>query len=278
MATNVSPEYIKAEGEYRKAGSLKEKLQCLEKMLAAIPKHKGTEKMQQQIKQRMSKTRLMIEKESQKKGSGGANFFQIKKTGDALIVITGTTNGMHRELFEGLTKKNVVGHLLTQRPEIGVVDYGGAIVQMCLLPEMTSDYLERNYGPSCVAIMRQADLIVVSCSHEEEMMITTIIDDILASGVKIFWYVGQDGVKELLWKQLGLIRIFTKQPGKPHEKRPLTLRIGSTVREVALTVHKDFLKSFRYARIFGKSAKFDGQTVGLQHILDDRDIVEIHAK
>ena len=43
-------------------------------------------------------------------------------------------------------------------------------------------------------------------------------------------------------------------------------------------MNKDFLKKFRFARIFGKSAKFNGQSVGLDHTLEDEDTVELHMK
>ncbi len=57
MATNLTPQYQKAEEEYHNAKTISEKIAALTKMLREIPKHKGTENMQQQIKQRMSKLR-----------------------------------------------------------------------------------------------------------------------------------------------------------------------------------------------------------------------------
>ena len=47
---------------------------------------------------------------------------------------------------------------------------------------------------------------------------------------------------------------------------------------MAAHVHKDFIRKFRFARIWGKSAKFDGQQVGIEHKLKDDDIVELHLK
>ena len=81
----------------------------------------------------------------------------------------------------------------------------------------------------------------------------------------------------LLFAYLGTVRVYTKQPGHPPEKtRPFTLRRGETVRDVARLVHKDLERSVRYARVWGHSG-FDGQQVGLEHVLDDRDVVELHA-
>ena len=59
-------------------------------------------------------------------------------------------------------------------------------------------------------------------------------------------------------------------------KEPLILKNGATIRDVGKKIHRDFLKGFRYARIWGPTARFDGQTVGLDTALQDEDIVEFH--
>ena len=82
---------------------------------------------------------------------------------------------------------------------------------------------------------------------------------------------------EKIWNMLGLIRVYTKEPGKPPSK-PIVMKAGSTVEDVAKKLHKDFLRYFNYAKISGPSAEFDGQRVGMEHVLKDRDIIEIHLK
>jgi hypothetical protein len=83
-------------------------------------------------------------------------------------------------------------------------------------------------------------------------------------------------LKQKIWKMLGLIRVYTKSPNKEPEKKPITLPLGSTVKDVAKAIHKDFLSHFKFARIWG-SSKFPGQKVGLDYVLKDRDVVEIHS-
>jgi hypothetical protein len=83
-------------------------------------------------------------------------------------------------------------------------------------------------------------------------------------------------LKQKIWNMLGLIRIYTKEPGKNPEKKALVLKTNSTVKDAARNVHKDFLKFFKFARVWGKSAKHSGEKVGLEHILKDGDILEIH--
>lgn len=84
-------------------------------------------------------------------------------------------------------------------------------------------------------------------------------------------------LKESIWEKLGLVRIFLKKAGKePDLKEPLVLRGNPTVRDVCEKIHRDIKSSFRFARVWGESARFPGQKLGLEHKLKDRDIVEIH--
>jgi len=85
-----------------------------------------------------------------------------------------------------------------------------------------------------------------------------------------------DRLKKMLFETLNVVRVYTKKPkNQPDMEHPLVLPKGSTVKDVALKLHKDFLKFFKYARIWGKSCDFPGQRVGVEHILEDEDIVEI---
>ena len=88
-----------------------------------------------------------------------------------------------------------------------------------------------------------------------------------------------DGLPELkkaLYDALGVIRIYTKQPGKPADMAsPFTCPVGSTVVELAALVHRDFAEGLKSARVWG-SAQFDGQTVKRDHVLRDKDVVELH--
>jgi len=87
---------------------------------------------------------------------------------------------------------------------------------------------------------------------------------------------GLDELKKALFEVLGVMRIYTKQPGKPPDmSSPFTCPIGSTMQEFAGYVHRDFEEKLKSGRVWGSGA-FDGQTVGKDHILSDKDIVELH--
>ncbi|MGC8817010.1 MAG: OBG GTPase family GTP-binding protein [Candidatus Hadarchaeum sp.] len=85
-----------------------------------------------------------------------------------------------------------------------------------------------------------------------------------------------EDLKGRIYQQLDLIRVYTKKPdGKPAE-RPLVLPKGSTVMDVARSVHKDFAKGLKFARVWG-STKFPGQQVTRDYVLEDKDVVELHT-
>jgi|Deesub1362A_J573_1020465.scaffolds.fasta_scaffold00198_69 hypothetical protein len=87
---------------------------------------------------------------------------------------------------------------------------------------------------------------------------------------------GIDTLKERIYQELDLIRVFMRpQGGEPDFEEPLVLRKGSTIEDVCIRLHKDFVRKFRYAQVWGSSVKFDGQRVGLEHELSDRDVVTI---
>ncbi|ABM80260.1 OBG GTPase family GTP-binding protein [Hyperthermus butylicus] len=87
-----------------------------------------------------------------------------------------------------------------------------------------------------------------------------------------------DKIGEALFKRLDIIRVYTKKPNSEPTKTPVILRRGATVRDLAEHIHSDFLEYFLYAKVWGPSAKYPGERVGLDHVLEDGDIVEIHTR
>ena len=84
-------------------------------------------------------------------------------------------------------------------------------------------------------------------------------------------------LRKAIFDSLKVLRIYTKQPGKPADMAaPFTCPIGSTVSEFAGCVHNDLEETVKSARVWGSGA-FDGQTVGRDHILREKDVVELHA-
>ncbi len=87
---------------------------------------------------------------------------------------------------------------------------------------------------------------------------------------------GLEDLRRALFDLLGIIRVYTKIPGKPPDlAKPFTLRKGSTLMDFAGAIHKDFVHKLRFARAWGKH-HIDGAQIGRDHVLEDRDVVELH--
>ncbi|MBW1715089.1 MAG: TGS domain-containing protein [Deltaproteobacteria bacterium] len=85
-----------------------------------------------------------------------------------------------------------------------------------------------------------------------------------------------DLLRETLFTNLEIIRVYTKIPGKePDRKAPFVLKKGSRLEDLASKIHKDFLEKLKYAKVWGKDV-YDGQMVQRDHVLQDGDIVELH--
>jgi small GTP-binding protein len=90
---------------------------------------------------------------------------------------------------------------------------------------------------------------------------------------------GVEELKDLIYERLGFIRVYLKpKGGKADMEEPLVLLDGSTVKSVCEHLHRDFVNLFRYALVWGDSAKFPGQSVGLEHELRDSDVLSIITK
>ncbi|HIC22448.1 MAG TPA: TGS domain-containing protein, partial [Planctomycetes bacterium] len=87
---------------------------------------------------------------------------------------------------------------------------------------------------------------------------------------------GVEAMKDFIYDNLGFMSVFLKPQGQEADLiEPLIVKEGSTVREVCATLHRDFVRKFRFARVKGPSAKFDWQRVGLDHVLRHDDLLTI---
>ena len=83
-------------------------------------------------------------------------------------------------------------------------------------------------------------------------------------------------LKEAIYSNLRLMRVYLKpRLGETDFKEPMILRSYSTIGEVCDRIHKTVRSEFKYALVWGESAKFGGQKVGIDHILEDEDVVTI---
>jgi ribosome-interacting GTPase 1 len=385
MPTNVTPEYQAAEEEYRQAKNPKERLRALEKMLALIPKHKGTEKMQMQIKRRISKTKEEMEARSKKTGHGPV--FNVKKEGAAQVALVGLPNSGKSSVLTQLSNADVqVGTypFTTRIPTPGMLEHKDVQIQLVEIPALIQDVsMGKGFGLQILSAIRAADAvaIVVDLSRDSVGQMNIILDELGKGGIRLnedppdieiakkaeggidirgrqFFQGDEQVIKELLlrekvhnaivvfrgdttvdqfqealdestayrsalilatkgdlknskeqyarlkeqfnsyeivpisaekginlepvkeaiFRRLNIIRVYTKTPGEKVAYPPITMKPQSTVHEAAGRIHKQFQRKFKYARIWGPSAKYEGQKVGSDHILQDGDIVEVHIR
>jgi len=86
-----------------------------------------------------------------------------------------------------------------------------------------------------------------------------------------------DAFRDAVWRLTGLIRVYLRSNGWT-EPEPVALEPESTVTDVADSVHHDLAEAFVGARIWGPSARFEGQRVGREHLVQDGDVVEILSR
>ncbi len=85
-----------------------------------------------------------------------------------------------------------------------------------------------------------------------------------------------DTLKHTIFEKLGVIRVYSKAPGKDVDKTaPFVVDQGIELGDFAGKVHKDFQKNLKSAKIWGTSADFPGQMVSRDHVLEDEDVVEL---
>ncbi|MBA4189961.1 MAG: GTP-binding protein [Planctomycetaceae bacterium] len=331
MAVNLPPHYHDADARYKKAQTPEDKLVALKEMWVLLPKHKASEKVQAELKTKISELTDQIEqaKSGPKKAAPGS--YKFPRQGAGQIAFVGPPNAGKSQLLTKLTKATptVAPYPFTTREPIpGMMDYEDTRVQLIDLPPITADQFE----PFITDVTRAADAAVLFLDLSDDdgptatqavldrlklarrelvppgtppiddpavyalptILLATKSDDEAADirleiaresfGTRFPLHIISaergDGLPELrktLYDLLGVMRIYTKQPGKPADMTsPFTPLIGSTVSELAGRVHRDLEDTVKSARVWGTSVH-DGQTVGRDHILHDKDIVELHT-
>ncbi|MCB9361991.1 GTP-binding protein [Candidatus Woesearchaeota archaeon] len=97
--------------------------------------------------------------------------------------------------------------------------------------------------------------------------------------ISAFKQINLEKLKDLIFEGLDLMPVFCKEVGKKADlDEPLILRRGNTVEDMCNKLHKDFVDKFKFVKVWGPSAKFDGQVLSLKHTLQEGDIVELHTR
>lgn len=144
MPANLTPEFMAARQRFGQAKNDEERLDALQEMLATIPKHKGTEKMQGDIKRRLAKLKERMD-QRKRSGKSGAPTFHVEREGAAQVVLIGPPNAGKSALVATLTnaKTEVAPYpMSTFRPVPGMMLYDDIQIQLVDLPPVSVEYTE----------------------------------------------------------------------------------------------------------------------------------------
>lgn len=338
MPANVSPDYKKAEAAYRRARDPGERLELLREMMRTIPKHKGTEHLQADIKSRIKDLSDQLSGPT-KAGARTGPPTAVRPEGAAQLVLLGPPNTGKSSLHAALTGSHaqVAPHpFTTQWPTPGMLPIDDIAVQLVDLPPIS----DTHEIPWIANAMQQADgaLLVIDLGHAGCVEEVVVLHDVLTArkvSLSPVWpassataatadddpfalslptvvianfadeidHLDEElpvlreltgyaypvlstsaatgaGLAEVgpwLFRQLGIVRVYTKIPHEPPDMgRPFTVRSGQTVLDVARLVHRDFAESLQFARLWG-SSEFEGQQVGADHVVTDGDVLELHV-
>ena len=146
------------------------------------------------------------------------------------------------------------------------------------LDDVEKAIFERTSFKRALFVLNKVDLVSASKAGILARKIREVLPDSDAVVVSALKGYGINEIPQRIFRLSGVIRVYTKEPNqqKPSEI-PLILKKGATVADAIMKIREEFLQYFKYARIWGPSAKFPGERVGLDHVLEDGDIIEIRT-
>jgi len=159
MPANLTPEYFEAEKLYKQAKSDEERIVALEQMLAVIPKHKGTEKLQAEIKRKLAKLREAQEKRG-KKGPKRASQYYVPKEGAGQAVLIGPPNSGKSSILARFTKAQVEiaeYPYTTRKIHPGMMQFENIQIQLVDTPPISQEIFE----PWMSTVLRNADCVLL---------------------------------------------------------------------------------------------------------------------
>lgn len=292
MPINADQEYFVAQRRYYDAKTIDEKIIALEEVLRCAPKHKGAHNLLAQLRLQLSK----LKKERQKQKKSARRTFGIEKEGAGQVCLLGFANSGKSQLLKALTGVGEPSEhsFSTVKPVVGMMKFEDVWIQLVEIPS--------NFEPRFLSVASTSDINIFLVDMSKENQLSHAKDFIDKNHIRKYVIVGNkkdlsqpnslsdyslkisaktgeelDQLRKYIWESLHLIRVYTKGFGKSAEKKPITFREGATIGDVAKNVHKDMLKFFKFARVWG-STKFPGSKVGLEYKLKDKDIVEIRMK
>jgi small GTP-binding protein len=239
----------------------------------------------------------------------------VRREGAAQIALVGPPNVGKSSILQALSEIQIkTGDypFTTLRPVPALTRINGVLIQLVEIPGLIGGAAEdRGGGRALLGMLRSADAIVyctraadppdeldavrdeveIAAIDKPAVIAATRADEatdadlarlrnaypeLVLVPVSVVDADSLDALRDAIWRLTGLIRVFLRANGSTDEN-PLALPVGATMLDVADAVHHDLAASFTGARVWGPSARFDGQRVGREHVVQDTDTIEIVA-
>ena len=179
MPANLPPQYYKLEREFKDERDPHEKLRLARELLAMMPKHKGTDKLQAELKAKISKLKVQVESGGSRHGAHRTDpHTHIDREGAAQVILIGAANTGKSSLVDVMTHAHpeVADYPYTTRePLAGMTDFEQIQFQLIDTPPITAEHME----PYLANLIRQADLVILVvdvCSPTWETDMTCVIE------------------------------------------------------------------------------------------------------
>jgi uncharacterized protein len=237
----------------------------------------------------------------------------VRREGAAQVALVGPPNVGKSSILQALSEIQIkTGDypFTTLRPVPALTRIGGVLVQLVEIPGLIEGANEdRGGGRALLGVLRSVDAIVYCARADANPAeLRPVLDEVALAGidkpaflaatradeaptgaidrlrtafpelrvlpVSIIDEASLDAFREAVWRLTGLIRVQLRSNGATAQE-PLALEVGATVTDVADAVHHDLGATLLGARVWGPSARFDGQRVGREHEVLDGDTVEI---
>ncbi len=316
MPANLTPQYMEAEKRFKQASSVQERISALEEMMATIPRHKGTEKLQAELKKKMSALRKETD---QGKKAGRRDFFVVDREGSRQLALIGAANAGKSQLVRSITNATpeVAEYPFTTRVPIpGMVTFENVRFQLIDLPPVSLEHTE-----SWVAqVVRNADAILWVVDLSDDDVLTKVDEtkqwlsnakvDVRATRTMLVGnkadspgaierlglvqeFCGHefpitaisaasspgpelDAFKRIVYDFLGVVRVYTKAPGK---KVDFTDPFVVPVGSTVLDVAEHVHRDLAENLKYARvwrQGKPDGVMAGRDFVIDEGDVLELH--
>jgi len=237
----------------------------------------------------------------------------VRREGAAQIALVGAPNAGKSSLLHALSEVQIkIGDyaFTTLRPVPALTRIHGVLLQLVEIPGLIAGASQdRGGGRALLGVLRNADAIVFcqdvrapldaltdvraevaaaginrpailaatkmdEAQPEDLARLRAAVPELAVIGVSAIDDVSLEAFKDALWQLSGLLRVYLKRDGQATDE-PIALQPGATVADVAADIHHEVAATCRGGRIWGPSARFEGQLVGRDHIVRDGDAIEI---